>query len=227
MENDQMRSWTKFTFIFCVVVAIALPAENAVAQNLRPVHGNTIVSQELPKADLTFGSAFHYMGGQQVNLYGMADAEQHLFVKPRKDSVVIDAFYWVQFEHRLPSDSNTYNYPADHTTDIGGLSFVYDVKSWPDYATMQLDDPKSDSAAITRLLEESKLKFPSRVARIRMFHLPTPDRRSELMIIYGEALPEDSSVPVRKEGVDLMKDDPAFAKKLLDDLKAQLTIQTK
>ena len=222
-----MGNWTKFIISFSICLAAATIAPNVFAQNLRAVHGNTIVSSELPKADLTFGSAFHYMGGQQVNLYGVADAEQHLFVKPRKESVVIDAFYWVQFEHRLPSDTNTYNYSSDHTTDIGGLNFVYDVKSWPDYATIQLDDPKSDSAAITRLLEESKLKFPSRTARIRMFHLPTPDRRTELMIIYGEVLPEDSSVPVRKEGVDLMKEDPAFAKKLLDDLKTQLTIQTK
>jgi len=222
-----MGNWARFVISFFICLSTATMAPNVFAQSLRAVHGNAIVSPELPKAALTLGSAFHYMGGQQVNLYGVADAEQHLFVKPRKDSVVIDAFYWVQFEHRLPSDSNTYNYPADHTIDIGGLSFVYDVKSWPDYATMQLDDPKSDSAAITRLLEESKLKFPDRTARIRMFHLPTPDRRTELMIIYGEALPEDSSVPVRKEGVDLMKEDPAFAKKLLDDLKAQLTIQTR
>jgi hypothetical protein len=222
-----MGNWARFIISFFLCLATATIAPNVFAQSLRAVHDNTIVSSELPKADLTFGSAFRYMGGQQVNLYGVADAEQHLFVKPRKESVVIDAFYWVQFEHRLPSDTNTYNYSSDHTTDIGGLNFVYDVKSWPDYATMQLDDPKSDSAAITRLLEESKLKFPSRTARIRMFHLPTPDRRTELMIIYGEALPEDSSVPVRKEGVDLMKEDPAFAKKLLDDLKTQLTIQTK
>jgi len=30
-----------------------------------------------------------------------------------------------------------------------------------------------------------------------MFHLPTNDRRTELMIIYGEALPKNSEVPVR------------------------------
>jgi len=226
MENDQMRSWTKFTFAFCVVLAMALSATITFAQNLRAVLGNTIVSPELPKADLTVGKTFHYMGGRQVNLYGVADAEIHLFAKPGKKDV-IDAFYWVQFEHRLPSDQHTYNYPADHTTDIGSLSFVYDVKSWPDFASELRADPASDGAAVSGLLAESKLKFPGRVARVRMFHLPTPDRRTELMIIYGEALPENSPVPVRKEGVDLMKDDPAFAKKLLDDLKSQLTIQTK
>ena len=226
MENDQMRSWMKFTFIFYVVLAITLSAENAVSQNLRAVHGNTIVSPELPKADLTFGSAFHYVGAQQANLYGMADAEIHLFVKPGNKDVVA-AFYWVQFEHRMPSDQHSYHYPADHTTNIGGLDFVYDVKSWSDFAGDLIADPASDGAAVTRLLAKENLKFPKRAARVRMFHLPTPDRRTELMIIYGEALAENSPVPVRKKPVDLMKDDPAFAQKLLDDLNAQLTIQTK
>jgi len=221
-----MRIWTAITFNFCVVLAMALSAPNALSQNVRAVRGNTIVSPELPKADLTFGIAFHDMGVRQANLYGMADAEIHLFVKPGKKDV-IEAFYWVQFEHRLPSDQHTYNYPADHTTNIGGLNFVYDVKSWPDFASELTADPASDGAAVSGLLAESKLKFPSRVARIRMFHLPTPDRRSELMIIYGEALPEGSSAPVRKEGVDLMKEDPAFAQKLMDDLKDHLTIHTK
>jgi hypothetical protein len=199
----------------------ALP--HALAQNLRMVHDNTIISPELPKAELTFAPSFHYVGGQQVNLYGMADAEQHLFVAGGKNGV-IDAFYWVQFEHRVPSDHHTYDYQLGHTTDIGGLSFVYDVKSWPDYATMQAEDPKSDGAAITRLLAKSNLKFPARAARVRMFHLPTADHRTELMIIYGEALPEDSAVPVRKDGVDIMQESPAFAQKLLADLKSQLTI---
>ena len=83
------------------------------ATMLRTVRDNTIVSPELPKADLIFGNGFRYIGGQQVNLYSMADAEQHLFVKDGKGGVV-DAFYWVQFEHRVPTDQHTYNYPADH-----------------------------------------------------------------------------------------------------------------
>jgi len=48
-----------------------------------------------------------------------------------------------------------------------------------------------------------------------MFHLPKPDRRTKLMIIYDKAVQsrsENSSVPVRKEGVDL-KEYPAFAKR--------------
>ena len=201
-------------------------APQATTQNLRTVQNNTIISPELPKADLAFDRAFHYIGGQQVNLYGMADAEQHLFAKGDHNGV-IDAFYWVQFEHRVPGDQHTYNYQLGYTTEIGGLSFVYDVKAWPDYATMQNEDPNSDGAAITRLLAKSDLKFPSRTARVRMFHLPTRDHRTELMIIYGEALPEDSKVPLRKEGTDVTQEAPTLEQKLLEDLKSQLAIRPK
>lgn len=222
--QDSIRS--KSILVSCAVLFLAAAAHPALAQILRTVRNNTILSPELPRADLIFGSDFRYVGGQAVNLYGMADAEQHLFVRGGKNGV-IDAFYWIQFEHRVPGDQHTYDYQLGHTTDIGGLSFVYDVKSWPEYATMQNEDPKSDGAAITRLLAKSNLKFPSRAARIRMFHLPTPDRRTELMIIYGEALPQDSAVPLRKEGVDLMQEAPASSQKLLADLKSQLTIRPK
>ncbi len=167
----------RFAIRFFVCLSLATMAPNVLAQGLRPVHGNTIVSPELPKADLNFGKAFRYMGGRQVNLYGVADAEIHLFVKPGKRDV-IDAFCWVQFEHRVPSDRGSYNYPADHSTDIGDLSFVYDIKSWPDFDSELAADPGSDGAAVTGLLAERKLKFPARTARVRMFHLPTPDRRT-------------------------------------------------
>src|SRR5262249_50105227 len=164
--------------------------------------------------------------GQSVTLYGMANAEQHLFVKTGSHGG-IDAFYWVQFEHRVPSDHHTYHYPADHTTTVGGLDFVYDVKGSPDFASDLQADPASDGAAISRLAEKNNTKFPRRGARIRMFHLATPDRRSELMIIYGEALPEDPAVPLGKAGVDLMKVFPAYALRLLEDLKSQLAIHTR
>ena len=221
-----MTHRTGCLLILCVTLLFAGAAPRAHAQNLRTVDDNTIVSPKLPKADLTFASAFRYVGGQQVNLYGMADAEQHLFVRGGQKGV-IDAFYWIQFEHRVSGDQHTYDYQLGHTTDIGGLSFVYDEKGWPDYANMQNEDPNSDGAAITRLLAKSNLKFPSRAARVRMFHLPTPDRRTELMIIYGEAVPQDFSVPLRKDGVDLTQEAPAFAQKLLADLKSQLTIHPK
>lgn len=216
------------THMIVAAVLITCSANCALAQTpvpLREVRGQTILSNELPKADLTFSKDFRYVGGQQVNLYGMAEAEQHIFVVAGASGVV-ERFYWVQFEHRLPKDKHTYNYQG-RTTDIGGFSFIYDVKSWPDYAANNADDPASDGAAVERLLAEHNLAFPKRAARVRMFHLPTFDRRTELMIIYGEALPEGSDVPVRAGGVVLDEEAPAIAHMLLEHARRDLTIQKK
>ena len=193
---------------------------------LREVRGQTIISNEFPKADLTVGKDFHYVGGQRVNLYGNADAEQHILVKVGNDGVV-ERFYWLQFEHFVPTNTYTYDYHLSGTTDIGGLSFVYDVKSWPNYAKNNAEDPGSDGEAITRLLADHNLAFPKRAARVRMFHLPTQDHRTELMIIYGEALPEGSQIPVREGGVVLDKEAPAAARAFLESARRDLTIRMK
>jgi hypothetical protein len=204
-------------------LAQSLPT-TAAAPLQRQVQGQAIISNELPAAQLTFGKDFRYVGGQVVNLYGNAEAEQHLFVSSGSSGPV-QRFYWVQFEHFLPSNKMTYDYEPKRTNDIGGLQFVYDVKSFPDYAAMQAEDPVSDGAAVAKLLAQHQLAFPKKTARVRMFHLPTADRRNELMIIYGEALPEGSKIPVSDKGVALDDDFSDAAKMMLDHTKEGLRIK--
>jgi hypothetical protein len=223
-SEEIMKWFAVFTLSAAVLVSAALHLEEQ-SVSLREVQGQTIISNEVPRANLTFGKDFRYVGGQKVNLYGNADAEQHIFVVSRDR--VVERFYWVQFEHFLPSNKHTYDYRPDRTTDIGGFRFIYDVKSWPDYAANQVEDPASDGAAIARLLDEHNLVFPKRVVRVRMFHLPTADRRTELMIIYGEALPDDSAVPVRDGGVQLDKESPDWAHLFLEHARRDLSMVKK
>src|SRR5579862_716153 len=211
-----------------LAVVILLAALIALAQNSgspdlrREVTGQTLVSPEVPRADFTLAKEFHYVSGQTINLYGNAEAEQHIFVVS-KDRLV-QRFYWFQFEHFLPSNKKTYDYQPDRTTDIGGLRFIYDVKTWPDYSANQAEDPDSDGAAMARLLDEHNLVFPKKTVRVRMFYLPTRDRRTELMIIYGEALPDDSTVPVHEGGVPLDKEAPDSAHLFLEHARRDLGI---
>ena len=212
-----------------LLFTVAAFGQDLAGTNARPVrriHGQTIFSQELPKVELTIEKGFRFVGTQRVNLYGNAEAEQYLFVKVGPNRSV-DRFYWVQFEHFLPTNSRTYDYDPKRTTEMGHLQFIYDVKSWPDYAAMQADDPASDGAAIERLLAKQNLSFPHETVRVRMFHLPSADRRSELMIIYGEALPQDAAVPVRQGGVDLDTESPGSAKKFLEHARQGLVVQTR
>jgi hypothetical protein len=60
-----------------------------------------------------------------------------------------------------------------------------------------------------------------------MFHLPSADHRTELMILYGEALPRASAVPVRKGGVQLDTESPASAERFLGHARQGLVVQTR
>jgi len=174
----------------------AYGADGTSANAVRHVRGRTIVSEKSPSAELRVQNGFRFIGTQQVNLYGVAEAEQYLFVRSGPDKIV-NRFYWIQFEHFLPTNNRTYNYDSTRTTQIGDLQFIYNVGSWPDYAAAVAGDPASDGAAIERLLAKRHLSFPQRAVHVRMFHLPSADHRTELMIIYGEALPHNTAVPVR------------------------------
>ena len=88
-------------------------------------------------------------------------------------------------------------------------------------------NPASDGAAIQRLFNKQHLSFPHRAAHVRMFHSPSADHRSELMIIYGEALPQNSAVPIREKGLDLATESPASAQVLLEHARQGLVIHTR
>jgi len=208
------------------LAAFAYGADGTSADAVRHVKGRTIISEEFPKVKLSVRKGYRFIGTQQVNLYGLAEAEQYVFARQGRDNSV-ESFYWIQFEHFLPSNDRTYNYASKNTTLIGDLRFVYNVGSWPDYLAEMAGDPASDGVAIERLLEKRHLSFPRRAAHVRMFHSPSADRRSELMIIYGEALPQDSAIPVRKNGFDFDTESPGSAQLLLGHARQGLIVQTR
>ncbi len=208
------------------VATFAYGGDGTSATAVRHVKGRTIVSEESPRAELSVRKGFRFIGTQQVNLYGNAEAEQYLFVRSGPDKIV-KRFYLIQFEHFLPTNNLTYNYDSTRTTQIGDLQFIYNVGSWPDYAAVLAEDPGSDGAAIDRLLAKRHLSFPQKAVHVRMFHLPSADHRTELMIIYGEALPQNTAVPVRKGGVDLDKESPGSAQMFLEHARQGLVVQTR
>jgi hypothetical protein len=214
--------------VFCLqfaMVALLPVAEGqgpAAMPLQREVKGNTIRSLQLPKAELEFGKDYEYVGGQRFTLYGVAEAEQHLFVKKVSGNTV-DRFYWVQFEHYLPNNSHTYNYKAARSADIGGLQFAYDTEGYNDYESAN-HNPDSDGGKAIALLAKHGLALPRRAVRLRMFHFES-DRRSELMIIYGEALAAGVTVATSEDGASLDDSSRDDARKVLKHARAGLTIR--
>ena len=83
-----------------LAVLIPLLASICSAQTAlqRRVEGSTLVSAADPSASLTFDKAFVYAGGQSIDIFKVAGAEQYFFVDAAADRTV-RRFYWIQFEH--------------------------------------------------------------------------------------------------------------------------------
>jgi hypothetical protein len=186
-----------------IMLVFLLGSALAQSQPHRTVRGQTLLSRELPAARFTLSNKFHYVGGHVINLYGNAEAEQHLFVNTHNG--LVKSFYWLQFEHFLASNIMNYDYKMDRSVKIADLNFICDVKAYSDYPGLTMNDPGSDGTAIAQLAAAHHIIFPKRVARARMVFPPTPDRRTELMIIYGEAIEWD--VPADRLSLDNLEVD--------------------
>src|ERR1700757_1481555 len=57
------------------------------ADAVRHIKGRTIFSEKSPRAKLSVRKGFRFIGSQQVNLYGNAEAEQYLFARSGPDNI--------------------------------------------------------------------------------------------------------------------------------------------
>lgn len=130
---------------------------------------------------LEIAPPFQYVGGQRFILLSVADAEQHAFVVADSGRR-IQRFYWIQFEHYLATAQGAYDYDADSAVAHSGRPFRLQVRRYtaPPAAT-------SDRGALYALFARAGYRPPEPALRVRWIILTAPDRRSELMIIYGEA----------------------------------------
>ena len=220
---------TMIVAAICFVLLSTAFAQTAVEDNpnaLRHLKGRTIVSEKFPKVQLTIGRGFLFVGKQQVNLHGNAEAEQYVFARPDRENIA-KQFFLIQFEHFLPTNNFTYDYASMPTTQIGNLPVNYDVKRLHDLGALMLEDKGSDGAAMVELLAKRHISLPHNTAMVRMFHVPSADRRTELMIIYGEALPQNFAVPVEKRGDSLDKESSSSAQMFLQHARQELVVQAR
>jgi hypothetical protein len=153
----------------------------------RSLKQNDLHSAAWPAVRLRVAEGLAYLGAQRFILYGVADAEQHLFGE-------VDAnrstrrLLWVQFEHFLENNTHTYDYPAPETVERGTLTFVVDggVHDWRADA---LQRPDSDSARVVAFLREQGCDLQPDSMYVRLVCVPDVERRHEMMVIYAEPVP--------------------------------------
>ncbi len=131
-----------------------------------------------------------YVGAERFALYGVADAEIHVFVEAdarRRASKL----YWIQFESYLPANDHRYNYAEGNrratlwgtTTWVGGGP----------RRTVSPSRPASDRESVMRILARGGYTLPAETIAARLVQIlddPTGTGRGrrELMLIYSEDL---------------------------------------
>ena len=179
-----------FVAVVILIVAISLAQESAKLE--RTVAGRALKSSADPAVTLQIGEPFEYAGGQTIDIFHVAAAEQHFFVDARPDKA-IRRFYWIQFEHYYPSNNHTYDYSGikQETLKFGPIDFLADTTINPKYFTGG-NRPGSDSEAAQKFLAGKGYKVAGKFVRTRMFYLTDSSKRKELMVIYGEAMQPDT-----------------------------------
>jgi hypothetical protein len=172
----------KQLFIVLLMSAI-VPAQVGAPE--RKVAGSTITSERDPQVKIQLPSAAHYVGASRWDLYDVADCELHAWVEANPQKRV-QRLYWVQFEGYLPSKPDlTHTYDSPRHATIGGLDFYVDT--WVRSKDAEVR-PGSDREHIEALVRDKGYSEPSGMMYVRLVHLLDPQKRKELMIIYGEDL---------------------------------------
>jgi len=142
-------------------------------------------SEKLPLVAIQIDPEFRYAGGTSFILYEIARVEQHHFVVADETRRVL-RHLWFQFEGYLENNNHTYDYSGMDTLHLDGFTFLHDT------ASMNIEQehaarPGSDSAHVVDFFRDKGYLLTGDVLFHRMIWLDA-DRRSELMIIYSEAL---------------------------------------
>jgi hypothetical protein len=150
----------------------------------RIVRDHTIVSEHDPRVTITIPKQALYVGANRWILYDVADCEQYVFVEADADKVV-QRLYWIQFEAYVPSRPELKHNYTDPVQQIQGINFYVKshfggIEEW--------DGPGSDMERVHKMLQSAGFIAPKGIMFGRFVHLPDPQMRKELMVIYAENL---------------------------------------
>jgi hypothetical protein len=165
------------------------PAAETVAPPQAVVHGNA-VTHAASGLTIRVPKSAHYVGSDRFDLYGMGDAEIHLFAEADRNKRVTK-LYWIQFESYWPDRPELkHDYTGDRREHHWGTTVW--VRAEPSDPSKP---PKagSDSEHVRALLSRAGYTLPAAAADVRLVQLlddpqGTGHGRRELMFIYGEDL---------------------------------------
>jgi hypothetical protein len=209
--------------LLALTTCLGLQAQDPPKAPERKIQGTTIVSDRDPKVRIDLPPEARYVGADRWILYGVADCEIQVFVEVDATNTV-QRLYWVQFEGYIPSRPDAkYQYPFTQSTTIGGLQFDVRTRVGPNSGPTRAG---SDQEHVRTLLAAKDYKLPEAFMSVRLVHLPDPEKRKELMIIYAEDLKTTGghSAADLSQGGKAQDQLPALEKALLERARTRLKL---
>jgi hypothetical protein len=174
-----------------VLSVLAMPALAAVPSTpAAKVEAHGVVHRDEGVAIRLPATAKH-LGSERFILYGVADAEVHVFVEEAAPKTIAKV-YWVQFESYLPDKPDlSYNYvEGNRPVELNG------VRTWLRSNPVPTNGPMragSDREHVFNILTRAGYVIPPAVMNVRLVQLlddpkGTGKGRKELMVIYSEDL---------------------------------------
>jgi hypothetical protein len=176
--------------VFAALSALAVPAVAVPTTTLAKVEAQSVVHPGEGIA-VRLPAAARHLGSERFNLYGVADAEVHVFVE-EDAAKKIAKVYWVQFESYLPEKPDlSYDY-ADGNRPIA----LDGVRTWLRSNPVPTTGPMkagSDREHVFNILTRAGYTIPPAVMNVRLVQMlddpaGTGKGRKELMVIYSEDL---------------------------------------
>jgi len=185
LEGNRMKPRISSLMASALALLLLSTAANAADKELvRKVEGTTVTSDQDPAVKVTLPATAQYVGAARWDLYGIADAELHVFVEADAQKRV-QRLYWVQFESYLPDNTHTYKYPFLEKVTLAGLDFDVHGRYSP---TDVQNKTGSERERVVGMLGKAGYQLPKEQLNLRLIHLPDEAKRKELMIVYAEDL---------------------------------------
>ena len=156
--------------------ALSLEAQRRVDQ---VIHSDT-----LPRVSVVVHPSLGYLGRLELDVGGRARAEQHVFGELRDGRLARAVI--VHFEHFLPDNSHTFEYPRLRMMQLGRHEFLHQTWPLPDWDLFRL--PEMVSFLRERGIQAGPDWIVSRYVRV-----VSDDRKHEFIIFYLES---GASLPV-------------------------------
>jgi hypothetical protein len=209
----------RILFTFAVLLSFAVAQAKAPE---RTVNGNSVLSERDPKVKIEVPGSSKYVGADRWILYDIADCEIHGYIDADANKNVT-RLYWIQFEAYVPEKPDLHHtYDSPRHAQIGGLDFYVDT--WP-RANDAETRAGSDREHIEKLVRSKGYKMPEGMGYVRLVHLLDLEKRKELMIIYGEALPPGiTAADLDEKGKDRETKWPKIEQQLIQGAQQRIKV---